>query len=371
MKNNSQHALQHLLRKRFAMALISYLLICAISLLATSTGLIKLSSGAALLALVALVVSQAIFLSLFLSNLNLRFKDPSLTLPQVLFGLAWISLLLVVFDEVHSSLLVLYCPVLLFGIFQLRPRVVVGCALFAFAGFLCAHLYQGFFDQAMDVRHVLLQGCILAGMLVWMCLFGNYVYSLRQQMRQRRYDLRASQDTLRGMMSKLEDLAATDELTGLFNRRHFLHVVNESLKCMRPEQQFGIALIDLDNFKSINDVHGHAVGDRVLQLFAAVAQACLREGDVLARYGGEEFVLLLPDSDADQLSACCERLRQTFNEAEQVGMSVRDLSLSVGMTLLSPGDDLDSAMRRADQALYRAKHEGRNRCAASWGEVIA
>lgn len=130
--------------------------------------------------------------------------------------------------------------------------------------------------------------------------------------------------------------------------------------------QYGLALIDLDHFKRINDRYGHAAGDRVLQTFATLAQACLREGDVLARYGGEEFVLLLPNVNLDQISVCCERLREAFAAAEPLGLSLTGLSLSIGMTRLQRGDNLDLALQRADQALYRAKHNGRNRCEASW-----
>ncbi|WXL27943.1 GGDEF domain-containing protein [Ectopseudomonas mendocina] len=368
---HSQFSFQSLLLRRFAMAQISYLLICAISFLATSVGLITLSQDRALLAVGILVFSQSIFLALFISRLNLRFKDPSLTLAQVLFGLFWVSLLLVVMDEVSSSLLVLYSQVLLFGLFQLKPKAFVGCALFAFAGFVCAHLYEYVVENVVDTRQVLVQGCILAGTLVWMTLFAHYVFRLRSRMRQRRHELKANQDALRDMMRKLENLAATDELTGLYNRRHFQTVVNESLKSVGSDQLFGIAVIDLDNFKIINDEYGHAAGDTVLQLFAKVAKGCLREGDVLARYGGEEFVLLLPNSDPDQLISCCERLRKTFNEVHPEGMKAGALSLSVGMTLLGHGDVLDSALRRADQALYRAKREGRNRCMANWGNAIA
>ena len=140
---------------------------------------------------------------------------------------------------------------------------------------------------------------------------------------------------------------------------------------MDQEQVHGLALIDLDHFKRINDLHGHAAGDQVLQAFAAVATACLRDGDVLARYGGEEFVVLLPECDAERLTSCCERLRLAFTEVQLVGLNVRDLSLSAGMTLLRAGDDLDHALQRADQALYRAKRDGRNRCSAAWENLDA
>jgi len=209
---------------------------------------------------------------------------------------------------------------------------------------------------------------VLLVTLVWMCLFVGYVYRLRQRMRQRRFALQAHQQTLRGMMRQLEDLASTDELTGLYNRRHFLRRAEAELSRLRPGHRSGLALIDLDHFKRINDLHGHATGDRVLQTFASVARSCLRDDDVLARYGGEEFVLLLPDTDADQFRACCERLREAFATAQPLDVQLQagHLSLSIGLTLLREGDDLDESLQRADEALYRAKGNGRNRCEASW-----
>ena len=214
----------------------------------------------------------------------------------------------------------------------------------------------------------LLQGSALLVVLVWLCLYARYVQASRQRIRKHRFALQAHQDTLRGMMRQLEELVATDELTGLFNRRHFLRLAEQELGRMETGGQHGLALIDLDHFKRINDVYGHAVGDQVLQAFAHIARACLRETDIVARYGGEEFVLLLPHCSAQQLSVCCERLRRAFAEAELAAVVLpgSHLSLSAGMTLLTKDDDLDAALHRADQALYRAKHGGRNRCLPAW-----
>ena len=194
---------------------------------------------------------------------------------------------------------------------------------------------------------------------------------MRQRMRKRRFALQAHQETLRGMMRQLEDMVATDELTGLCNRRHFLRMAAQALESLTPTRQHGLALIDLDYFKSINDRYGHAAGDRVLQAFASVASGCLRDGDMIARYGGEEFVLLIPDTEAEAFQACCERLRVAFSECKPVNVKVSNLSLSVGMTLVTLHDNLDEALHRADQALYHAKRSGRNCCAATWDLVDA
>jgi len=262
--------------------------------------------------------------------------------------------------------------VLMFAVFLppknfLRYAVL---ALFSFVGMVFFDAQMGYLN---DPQTALLQTGVLLVTLVWMCLFVGYVYRLRQRMRQRRFALQAHQETLRGMMRQLEDLASTDELTGLYNRRHFLRKAEAELSRLRAGHQSGLALIDLDYFKRINDLHGHAVGDRVLQTFASVARSCLRDDDILARYGGEEFVLLLPNTDAEQFRACCERLREAFANAQppEGNMQAGHLSLSVGLTLLHEGDDLDESLQRADDALYRAKGNGRNRCETSWATVNA
>ncbi|MDH4569250.1 GGDEF domain-containing protein [Pseudomonas sp. BN414] len=362
----SHRALQSLLLKRFGMAVATYSMVLLLCWVAMIGGLFRVSPSTALIGSGLVAASQLALFWLFLSGHNLRFSDPSLTEPQVLLALVWSTWLMSMVDNARGTLLTVYVLIMMFGVFQLKPRVFARCAAIGFFAFAGLNLYEAYLMQLADPALALLQVCVLFVLMAWLSLFASYVQALRQRMRQRRFALQAHQDTLRGMMRQLEDLVATDELTGLFNRRHFLRLAGRELDSLTPNRQHGLALIDLDHFKRINDVHGHAAGDRVLQTFAAVARACLRDGDVLARYGGEEFVLLLPNCDADRLTACCERLRQAFEQAEPVGVQVERLSLSAGMTLLTVGDDLDDALQRADQALYRAKRGGRNRCDAAW-----
>ncbi len=365
-RRGTQRSLQSLLLKRFAMAFATYVMMALVCWFAVINGhSLGTISTAAWLSL-GVFGSQLVFLWLFLSGRNLRYDDPSLTVAQVLVALAWQPLVLAQFDSARGVMMIFYMLILLFGVFQLTPKVFVRCAIFAFFGFAAMLLFEAYRMPMLDSSMAWLQVWVLFILLVWLCLFSSYVQAMRKRMRQRRFALQAHQDTLRGMMRQLEDLVATDELTGLFNRRHFLRVATRELEHTAPGGQHGLALIDLDHFKRINDAHGHAAGDRVLQTFAAVARACLRDGDIIARYGGEEFVLLLPNTDADQFTACCERLREAFAKAEPVGVKLENLSLSAGMTLLVAGDDLDEALQRADQALYQAKRGGRNRCDASW-----
>ncbi|UVK97668.1 diguanylate cyclase [Pseudomonas sp. B21-048] len=367
----THNAIQRLLLKRFALAAGTYALALLLLWLAFFTGHCLESVTGMAIGSALLVLSQAVLFAVFSSGRNLRFSDPSLTEIQILMGLGWQTWLIAHLDGARGVFLVFYLLILLFGLFHLSRMAFVRCASLVFFSFSAITLWEGYHFQLPDPTLALLQMCVLFVVLVWLVLYAGYVRTSRQRMRQRRFALQAHQDTLRGMMRQLEDLVATDELTGLFNRRHFMHLAARELKAMEIDVVHGLALIDLDYFKRINDVHGHAAGDQVLQAFAGVATACLRDGDILARYGGEEFVVLLPDCDPERLTACCERLRMAFMDVELIGLDVSNLSLSAGMTLLELGDDLDDALQRADQALYRAKRDGRNRCAAAWENVDA
>lgn len=367
----TEHALQKLLLKRFLFAAGTYALILALFWGAVLSGFFNAPLSTAVLSSGLAVLSQLVLLAIFLTGANKRFADPSLTEVQVVLGLAWQTWLVANLESARGTFMVIYVVILLFGLFHLDRAKFIRCAVLVFASFAGLNLWEAWHGQAISSATAWTQVSVLFGVLAWLCMYASYVQASRHRMRQRRFALQAHQDTLRGMMRQLEDLVATDELTSLFNRRHFLRLASRELAALAPGAQHGLALIDLDHFKRINDVHGHAAGDQVLQTFASVATACLREGDVLARYGGEEFVLLLLDTHSEYLTACCERLRLAFAGARPPGLDLSNLSLSAGMTLLAHGDDLDEALQRADQALYRAKRSGRNRCAAAWEVVDA
>lgn len=320
---------------------------------------------------VCVIFSQLALLLVFLSKYNQRFVDASLTEFQVTLALGWLTWLVFYLDTARGAFLLLYAPILLFGLFQLTPTVFARCAMLVFVSFAAINYWEYSTGQMPYPTTAILQMSALFVMLLWLSLFAGYVYSQRQRMRQRRYALQAHQETLRGMMVQLEELAATDELTNLYNRRYFLRMAARELNLLDGDACHGLALIDLDHFKRINDNFGHAAGDQVLQAFALRAEGCLRDSDVLARYGGEEFVLLIPLCTERQLIECCERVRESFAQVQLDILPEVDLSLSIGMTLLDRGDNLDEALQRADQALYMAKRTGRNRCVAGWENVDA
>jgi diguanylate cyclase (GGDEF)-like protein len=165
-----------------------------------------------------------------------------------------------------------------------------------------------------------------------------------------------------------EQLSRTDGLTQLYNHRFFQERIQEEIKRSdRFRQKLSLMMIDVDDFKRVNDTHGHLVGDRVLREIARVLRGCLREVDVAARYGGDEFAIILPDTDLHQAVEVSERLRRAVNGHDFLhGPSPSRLTLSVGVATRAPMSPLSSEglLKAADEALFRAKREGRNSVAA-------
>jgi len=183
---------------------------------------------------------------------------------------------------------------------------------------------------------------------------------VRTQLRRHRYaaDLRQS-------VTNTLALAVTDELTGLYNRRYFdRHLSLMIEKARDQDRDMAVMLIDMDFFKSVNDNHGHDVGDAVLREFAERLKRNIRGVDLACRFGGEEFVVLMPDTDYRQAQGVAERVRlavaeRGFDTSEPRALTV---TCSVGVALNEHATDTpELILKRADVALYRAKREGRNR----------
>ncbi|PPJ48886.1 sensor domain-containing diguanylate cyclase [Rhizobium sp. KAs_5_22] len=166
------------------------------------------------------------------------------------------------------------------------------------------------------------------------------------------------------LQQKLLEQAIRDPLTGLYNRRHFDQVViGELARAARSGKPLSLLMADIDHFKAINDTYGHQAGDVVLQNFAASLRDAVRISDVVCRYGGEEFVVLMPEVDLNTARANAERIRATLRSAMPQGAGLPSaVTASFGIsTYPAHGQDRDSLLRQADNALYLAKASGRDR----------
>ena len=241
----------------------------------------------------------------------------------------------------------------------LAKYFLVGHTLFVIFNALAVLFYKGLIEPSYLASHGTGLGIMLEALML------AFIISHRIKILE---DIRASQE-------ELKEQASTDPLTRLHNRRYFSTEAEFLLAlCREQKRPMAVMIADIDHFKRVNDTWGHPVGDRVIVRIAQTLKSCCRSRDLLARFGGEEFVILLPDADLQQAALCAERIRATVaTTAFQMGDGdAAHLSLSIGVALVDvEHDSIQSALDRADQALYTAKQDGRNRVAISEAAAAA
>jgi diguanylate cyclase (GGDEF)-like protein len=189
--------------------------------------------------------------------------------------------------------------------------------------------------------------------------------SLRQSLEAALADVKDKNAQLEASLQRVEELAATDPLTGLYNRRHFSRVIEQLFaEAQRYGKDLSVVMIDMDGFKPINDGYGHQVGDQLLMLAGKVISANMRRMDVAARYGGDEFVILLPHASESDARSVAERIREQFRVASAALLhTVEGVTMSIGIGSLAHHkcSGADQLVATADAALYAAKEAGRDR----------
>lgn len=219
---------------------------------------------------------------------------------------------------------------------------------------------------------------VFAGFLGQILSNWRYYHQMEIEIQQRTQELESALAEAEELKRRYQHLSIIDELTGIHNRRFFFPESQAALStAVRHDHDYAVMMVDLDHFKRINDEYGHDMGDKVLQVTAALLKGQTREGDIVARFGGEEFVLALPNTDLDGAKLLAERvldsLRGLAFSAE--GHSLR-VTASIGLSALygdeSPdqSDLLESLLRQADQALYYGKSHGRDQSNA-YSEIVS
>jgi diguanylate cyclase (GGDEF)-like protein len=171
----------------------------------------------------------------------------------------------------------------------------------------------------------------------------------------------------RANQEQLERLVNVDSLTGLLNRRAILKRLDEHIKTTRRyEDNLSVIMLDIDHFKIINDEYGHITGDDVLEKIGVLLRWGIRDVDTAGRYGGEEFLITLPKADVSSALIVAERIRRSIKETKMKDFTGKAFSITVsqGLATYRPGDDMHSLIRRADNLLYQAKQNGRDRIEA-------
>ena len=291
------------------------------------------------------------------SNWNLRLRDPGMVLPHNLAAIALQFAIAFAAPQIAFPWLTNLFTVMAFGVIWLSLRA--SGAVWA----LCTLLGGWFFyskgasvgmpaGSPFELARVWLNFSLVLGRCVFLSVHAT---SMRNRLAESRRKLAASHE-------QIQELVSYDELTRAFNRRSLLaRLEQERASSERTRVAFSVALLDLDHFKSVNDSHGHAAGDRVLKAFVQKVHATMRESDVFGRYGGEEFMMILTDTRADAALAALARIRRAVAahdwSAIAPGLAV---TFSAGVSEWRAGEGVEPVLHRADGALYQAKAAGRN-----------
>jgi diguanylate cyclase (GGDEF)-like protein len=295
------------------------------------------------------MLGTAVFYGLLRAGPQLNIPNWKLALYQAQFAIVFNLALYSVLDNLRGSILIGMPVVIVFCAFALRPRQTFWLAAFAIAALGATQAALVKFDP---LHHSFYQESVHFALttvgIVCVTAITGELSRLRAQ--------------LIDAVGTIRKLATTDELTLLANRRHMneLLALEQQRRAARPNDVC-VALIDVDFFKSINDRYGHAAGDTVLQSFAREAGVSLRSADTLARWGGEEFLLLMPDTLLDEAMAVIARMARRVDALRFPDIDpALKLTSSAGVAASRENERFDAAIQRADEAMYRAKANGRN-----------
>jgi diguanylate cyclase (GGDEF)-like protein len=306
--------------------------------------------------------SVAGFVVLSEAGINDRFKDHYFVLQQSMVSLAIMLAFSYLVPEVGLLFLCALFVVFSFSSLRSTPRqTAIAWTAMAF-GLAALFLLTDKPISMPSGNYVERFATMLVFVLtIGRCMFvGIFASALRESLYKRGVQLKEA-------YKRIEELAELDELTGSFNRRCIMRMLEDEIaRAHRTKAPFSVALIDLDWFKRINDAYGHPTGDEVLRTFAITVFANIRSIDRFGRYGGEEFLLILPDTPHDVAARVLDRQRQIIAELDWSAFSQgMKVTISAGVATLAPNEVPEALLARADSALYAAKARGRNRIASA------
>jgi diguanylate cyclase (GGDEF)-like protein len=298
------------------------------------------------------------FIVLSETHFNDRFEDHYLTIFQICGNVALQLGYLLWAPEIGYAFLTVLFLIFGFGALRMTSRQAIIAWTLTTLGlapiFLLTDLRIGMPVALYTERVAAMLGFVIT---IGQCAFvGLYGSSMRKILYERGVELKAAN-------KRIEELAELDELTGSFNRRCIMRMLDDEIaRARRLKTSCAIALIDLDWFKRVNDHYGHPIGDEVLRTFAIAVFANIRHIDRFGRYGGEEFLLVLPDTPDDEAVRMLNRLRAIIADLDWSAFSPgMQVTISAGVATLKPDETPETFLARADSALYIAKARGRNR----------
>lgn len=303
------------------------------------------------------LLGSAVFFAVIRLGWNLHFKDPSLTALQIAYPAVLNSYMLLYAGPFRGDFLLAYVTGLMFGGTNLTKKQLIWLGALQAILFPVVELFVGrYIPQPIDWR---------VEFVNWIsyCVVVSFTLFLIEKLRRIQISLKTNKAALEAAMTRLTEMAVRDELTGLYNRRHVMELLEtEKRRSERNKDAYCVCLFDLDHFKRINDTYGHGDGDTVLRTFAEICLQCLRGTDILARWGGEEFLLLVPQATAPDAEIIVKRIMRALEKTAFDGLPAElRVTISVGIAQYRMGGETRELIECADKALYSAKRSGRNR----------
>jgi len=300
------------------------------------------------------LAGQAVFFALIRSGWSRRRSEPSLTVPQMLFGLASSAAAYALLGAGRGAVFPVVMVILVFGMFVASPRQMRWVSVYAVGLFGAVMVFKANTDPraypaAVELGHFLLGAAMMPS-----------VSALAGRLSRLRHRARLQRAELAQALARLREQTTRDELTGLPNHRHMLTLVQqEHQRCTRSGQSFCLALLDVDRLKAVNGSHGYACGDAVLRALAGEARRHVRASDVLSRWSGGVFLLMMADTHAALARGGLERLHARLSALQVTqGDATLQVTLSAALGEHRAGETAAQTLQRVERALQEAKALG-------------
>lgn len=344
--------------RRNLIALMSALMHTIICFLLWDLGFFRVSLSGFIALFSCFWMVHLSFVVLVMSGINEKFTDPNMTFIEILWAVTCVLITIYLTDQMRPVLIMFILLALAFGAFQLRFFQVV--ALIAYIDVMYFFILL-MLTKFRPYEIVLKEEVVVVLALVLIC-FSFAVVTL--EMGAIRKYLHRKNVLLEDALFDVKKASMTDELTGIKNRRYILGVLEQQhwLVERQKDYSFSVFMLDIDFFKNINDRYGHDVGDIVLKKTCRVIEKELRRIDFLGRMGGEEFLIIIPFSDVKKNLIMAERIRKNVAQNNLGNMlDEQNITVSIGVATYQWPESIETLLKRADKALYVAKHSGRNR----------
>lgn len=359
------HGLAKQQNKRLNRAIIGFGIFIVGWTVAISSAFLNISARDIAHVLLGVLISfllQVALIYLFISDKNLKFKDPTLSTLQLLNAIFWITIAMIFMPEIKGIMLFFSFICLLYSVYHTSKVALFLLPITSIIGLAIGDVsYFIQYPNDFSFKYEAVEFTVFSLSTVWISIIANFSLTLRNKLRQQRQEILESNQLLAIQNEQ-------DALTSLKNRRYFDEkFIIEYKRASRNSTALSLIMMDLDNFKVINDTHGHDAGDECLKFIAQLlSEEVNRTGDILARYGGEEFVILLPNTASSQAFKLAVQLKNKINECifnyeNSIKVKLK-LTASFGVSGFNENNVItqDDLLISADKALYKAKDLGRN-----------